>query len=336
MRIRLLLFVAIVATSAFAGEELAAVKGRILVEPDSPLPGVTVTITSDTVVRRCVTDAAGAYLFEALPPGRYDMKADLAGFRTAGQIVNAAGGVTNAPSLQMSLTEVAETITVACGVPCAPNPKTKWNYPDCDEYAFNDVLIRALDGGDRSAGELLAQRYATTFTIPERHRITAALSHNGQKIAGQWEELAADAANAVRLRSVPGGDDSKLIAYCREHGCEPETYYYETAMRAFEVACDDPRARPFLLEAIETDDRSLVYTAITGFAAQHDKSVLPAIEKALRRLAEIDPSLPWALFDYGTEDADQLALRYLDEANREAYVRDRRELNAAPPAAAHP
>ncbi|HKO00625.1 MAG TPA: HEAT repeat domain-containing protein [Thermoanaerobaculia bacterium] len=231
--------------------------------------------------------------------------------------------------------EAEEILTLGCSVACAPDPQTKWDYPDCEEYAFNDVLIRALEGGDRSAGELLASRYATTFTLPERHRITAALSRNGKDIAANWEELAADAANAVHLRSV-AGDDTKLIAYCRERGCDPLTYYNQTAMHALGLAMADPRSRPLLLEALETDDKWLISTAVSGFGEQRDESALPLIEQRLERLPKDDRTVAWALLTYGSENADRLALRNLSEEDGIDYRNTRAALDAAPPAAARP
>jgi hypothetical protein len=63
----------------------AAVSGTITDEQGGALPGVTVTATNAAtgLVRSTTTSETGSYTLLALPPGEYDVKAELSGFRTA-------------------------------------------------------------------------------------------------------------------------------------------------------------------------------------------------------------------------------------------------------------
>ena len=65
-------------------KETGAIVGTVTDEENTPLPGVTLTLTSPNLmgVRTFVTDAQGQYRFPALPPGDYTLKAELQGFRT--------------------------------------------------------------------------------------------------------------------------------------------------------------------------------------------------------------------------------------------------------------
>ncbi len=84
----LILLVAIVlALSPLAfsqSKETGAIEGTVMDSEKAPLPGVTVTLTSPNLMgsRTALTDASGAYRFPALPPGTYQLKAELTGFKT--------------------------------------------------------------------------------------------------------------------------------------------------------------------------------------------------------------------------------------------------------------
>jgi len=64
--------------------ETGAIRGVISDDQNAPLPGVNVTLSGGNLmgVRTFVTDANGEYRFPALPPGVYEVKAELQGFGT--------------------------------------------------------------------------------------------------------------------------------------------------------------------------------------------------------------------------------------------------------------
>ncbi len=70
---------------ALAQSGTASIYGRVADPQGGALPGVTVTLTSPStgLVRSTVTDGTGDYQIVAVPPGQYNLKAELTGFRTA-------------------------------------------------------------------------------------------------------------------------------------------------------------------------------------------------------------------------------------------------------------
>ena len=64
--------------------DTGSIEGTAMDQEKVPLPGATVTITSPNLmgIRTYISDQNGAYRFPALPPGVYQVKAELAGFKT--------------------------------------------------------------------------------------------------------------------------------------------------------------------------------------------------------------------------------------------------------------
>jgi Carboxypeptidase regulatory-like domain len=110
----LLLLVALVApvhSQTPSGE----ISGTVVDSSGLPVPGVTVTLTNQaTNVGRVVqTNEAGLYVISAIPPGTYDLKAELAGFRTVdrqGLVVQV--GSASRIAFTMDVGEVSEVMTV--------------------------------------------------------------------------------------------------------------------------------------------------------------------------------------------------------------------------------
>ena len=71
------------ATSAFAQLDRGTVSGTIKDAQGGVVPGVTVTATARrrSRPRSTVTDGSGFYTFPNLQPGRYDISAELQGFK---------------------------------------------------------------------------------------------------------------------------------------------------------------------------------------------------------------------------------------------------------------
>ena len=80
----ILSFVPALVTPVAAQTTTATMTGAVSDTSGGVVPGVTVTVTSTaTALKRSVTsDADGRYVVPALPPGRYEVRAELAGFKT--------------------------------------------------------------------------------------------------------------------------------------------------------------------------------------------------------------------------------------------------------------
>ncbi len=81
----LIVFLLVLSPLAFSqSKDTGSIEGIVMDQEKAPLPGVTVTISSPNLMgtRTSVTDATGVYRFPALPPGTYQVKAQLVGFKT--------------------------------------------------------------------------------------------------------------------------------------------------------------------------------------------------------------------------------------------------------------
>src|SRR3989442_7272299 len=78
------LFVICFAVGTIRGQVSASVSGRVEDSSGAALPGATVTVTSlETGASRSLrTDEAGTYRVLSLPGGRYEVKAEAAGFKS--------------------------------------------------------------------------------------------------------------------------------------------------------------------------------------------------------------------------------------------------------------
>ena len=115
------LFVLVVATVVFSqSRETGAITGQVIDEQGTALPGVQVTLISPKLMgtRVVTTDAKGEYRFPALPPGEYQIKAELPGF---GTVVREKIRVTTTATLAVDITlkpaKISEQVTVVAQSP---------------------------------------------------------------------------------------------------------------------------------------------------------------------------------------------------------------------------
>ena len=80
----LALLALLVPVSSFAQFQTGSILVKVADEQGASIPGATVTITSDSLVRpqTGVTDTGGVYRFVSLSLGTYTVKAALEGFET--------------------------------------------------------------------------------------------------------------------------------------------------------------------------------------------------------------------------------------------------------------
>ena len=96
------------------------VRGVITDTSGEPLPGVTVTATSPSLIGAIsdVTQGDGKFRLPGLPPGTYTLVVELSGFKTIrreGVIVRVAQVI--GVSMQMEATSIAEEVTVTASAP---------------------------------------------------------------------------------------------------------------------------------------------------------------------------------------------------------------------------
>src|SRR5207253_5671970 len=108
--------VLLVAWSAAAQQGTAEIRGRVTDQQSGALPGVTVTVTNQDsgTFREAVSGTDGSWFMAALPPGRYQVAAQLAGFKKFLQtdVLLAVGNQLNI-DVKLELGAVEETVTVS-------------------------------------------------------------------------------------------------------------------------------------------------------------------------------------------------------------------------------
>ncbi|MEW6367096.1 MAG: carboxypeptidase regulatory-like domain-containing protein [Acidobacteriota bacterium] len=100
--------------------ETGAIRGRVVDEQDAAIPGVSVTLTSPSLMgaRSTVTDLSGEFRFPALPPGDYKLKAELSDW---GTVVQENMRVSTTTTLSVDITmkpaAISEQVTVVAEAP---------------------------------------------------------------------------------------------------------------------------------------------------------------------------------------------------------------------------
>jgi len=96
------------------------ISGTVLDASGLAVPGVTVTLTNQAtnVARVVQTNESGLYVISAIPPGTYDLKGELSGFRTVerrGIVVQV--GSANRIAFSMEVGELSESLEVRASSP---------------------------------------------------------------------------------------------------------------------------------------------------------------------------------------------------------------------------
>jgi carboxypeptidase family protein/TonB-dependent receptor-like protein len=108
------------AVAVFAQDTTGTILGTITDASGAVLPGVTVTVknTDTSQSRTIVSDAAGRYRMPLLPPGHYEVTAQIQGFQTMVRSgITVTVGQQAVVDAKMSLGNVSESITVEGAAP---------------------------------------------------------------------------------------------------------------------------------------------------------------------------------------------------------------------------
>src|SRR5258705_7861924 len=121
-------FVTLVPVTSLRAQALSEVNGTAADQSGAVLPGVTVTLTEETtgLVRTVITNDAGRWVLPALQPGRYAIKAELAGFQTqtrTGVVVNVGQAVTL--NLALPVGALSDQVTVTGEAPLVEGTQTQ-------------------------------------------------------------------------------------------------------------------------------------------------------------------------------------------------------------------
>ena len=105
----------VLGSSIASGQVTASLSGRIEDASGAAIPDAMVTVTSleTGVVHAATADDGGAYRVLSLPVGRYEVKAEKTGFKTASQTgINLVVGQQGVVNLILEVGAVSEQVTV--------------------------------------------------------------------------------------------------------------------------------------------------------------------------------------------------------------------------------
>jgi outer membrane receptor protein involved in Fe transport len=113
------------------GQQSGALSGRVSSSDRQPLPGVTVTVSSDALqgLRTAVTDINGVYALPGLPPGRYAVKFELDNMSTVERTADVPLGNVIVIDQPLVLAPVKELVEVRATMPAAVTSRGTFNVP---------------------------------------------------------------------------------------------------------------------------------------------------------------------------------------------------------------
>ena len=153
---------------ACAQSGTSSLTGRITDQQQAVLPGATVTVTNTATggARSAVSNDSGLYQFTALPPGTYNLKIELSGFRTA-QIEKLELNVDSQTrsDVQLALGSMNETVAVTAETPIINTTDASLG------NTINEQTIRNLPVEARNVVQLLSLQPGVVF-IPTNNPST--------------------------------------------------------------------------------------------------------------------------------------------------------------------
>jgi outer membrane receptor protein involved in Fe transport len=146
----ILAIILLLAPVAFSqSKETGALRGVVTDEQGAPLPGVNVTLSGQNLmgIRTFLTDANGEFRFPALPPGEYQVKAELQGF---GSVVREKIRVNTTATinidLQMRSSTISEEVTVT-----AQSPTIDVKSTETASVTLSNEILRNVPNGQFTA-----------------------------------------------------------------------------------------------------------------------------------------------------------------------------------------
>lgn len=143
--LQMMALIGCVVVEAQAQMSTGAIAGTVTDTGGGVLPGVTISLTGERLIggaQTVVTDAAGKYRFDRLPPGSYDVKFELAGFGAVdrrGITLDAA--FTATLNVQLSIGEVTQSITVRGEAPTVDTSST------LQQTVMNQTVLESVPTG---------------------------------------------------------------------------------------------------------------------------------------------------------------------------------------------
>jgi hypothetical protein len=225
----------LLASLLVAGARVAAqvdtgrITGTVTDNSDALLPGVTVSLSGDTLiggVRTQTTDGGGVYSFDRLPPGAYQVKFELAGFRPVEQTgVRVSAAFTATIHVKLEIGGIAETLIVSGE---SPTVDTKSNVQQT--VIGQDLLEGVPTGRDPwSVAKIIPGVQLSTYDVGG----TQSYQQSNMSAHGSLNDDKTFSIDGMAVNWTGGGGGSTMLYY--DQGMFEEVNYQTSAIPA-EVA----------------------------------------------------------------------------------------------------
>ena len=143
----LFLILVLVALGESQVSQTGSIRGVVTDQNGEPLPGVSVTVTSPSLIgtQSTITNDKGVFRVPSLPPGVYEVKLELPGFKTliqSGIVVRV--GMTVEIGFKMEQSQLAEEVTVVATAPTVDIVNTKNTQNITEEVLAKVPLARSV------------------------------------------------------------------------------------------------------------------------------------------------------------------------------------------------
>jgi len=160
-----LLVLCLAAATASAQVQTGSILVKAIDQQGATVPGASVTIASPVLPGGSmtgVTDAGGVYRFPSLPPGSYQVKVELSGFKTlVREGIDVLVGQTTPIDFSMNVATIAETVTVAGTSPTVDTTSANVN------VNLSSTLLQETPGGRDLWGLLEAKVPGLSMSRPD-------------------------------------------------------------------------------------------------------------------------------------------------------------------------
>lgn len=165
------------------------IRGKVLSEDGEPLPGITVSLSGEFVQKKqFISTEEGYFEFANLPPGSYDVEAELEGFnKKVHKGVRVYGGKISELEIILSFAAIREEITVTAQLPILAMKDL-----DPEELArmlFQDDMVREAEPEEAIVTE---QDISISFDLKHKESVLSGKEPQKVFIAQQPVEVVLD------------------------------------------------------------------------------------------------------------------------------------------------
>src|SRR3954447_17648334 len=213
-------------TTAFAQVQTGSIAGVATDTSNAVMPGVTVSVSGDKLiggVQTQTTDVSGAYRFDRLPPGSYNVKFELQGFRSIDRAdVAISAAFTATVNAKMEVGGLNETITVTGESP------TVDTHSNLQQTVMNQEILEGVPSGRDpwSVAKIIPGVQVSTYDVGGTQSFQqSSLSAHGSSTNDVSYNI--DGANV----NWPGGGGGATMIYY-DQGMFEEVNYMTSAIPA--------------------------------------------------------------------------------------------------------